>query len=413
LIWRSGMYFEQGQCKAFVSTDLQANVLTMAVRGISRKQCMAVMEDITNQAIQSASIYPSLTFHQKARSPFSSEHFIDLEACLAESNNPNDKRTLKCPRTRNPIDPDKVLLAAGMIDEISDDKEKYWWAFDLHKPNWVSHGTINEYRTCEFIRDGQIIDSEYVNKLTSLVSVNVRDIKYAYALHNSLLSGGFEYYQKALLGKLAAKEKLFKKDDWQAMEKKVLRQAFLDILRAHTSKYQWLNYNHIQAPVVPMFQGSREDNIWSICQNGFTTVATLDDGFYGKGVYFTSDFDYAMKYAVRGASKFVPEEGKTPKGNGILVALTIPGNTFPVIEHPFEDYNGVITKDVKGEIIPNPKGFYGRGVKGGYQSHYTIVSKSNIQDAYPIKEAYNPEKHADELVVFQDAQALPVFALFF
>jgi len=40
-----------------------------------------------------------------------------------------------------------------------------------------------------------------------------------------------------------------------------------------------------------------------------------------------------------------------------------------------------------------------------------IVYRRNIARAYPITtKKYIPEDHADELVVFQDAQILPIFA---
>lgn len=108
---------------------------------------------------------------------------------------------------------------------------------------------------------------------------------------------------------------------------------------------------------------------------------------------------------------------KTEKGSLYVVALTIPGNPFPVTEHPFQDENkkGFSVKDEFGErSIPNPKGYYGKGVRGGYQSHYAIVTKSEISSAcLPIhEEAINPINHCDELVVFQDAQALPLFVLY-
>jgi len=39
------------------------------------------------------------------------------------------------------------------------------------------------------------------------------------------------------------------------------------------------------------------------------------------------------------------------------------------------------------------------------------VTKTNIHDAFPLtgNQPVNPELHADELVVFEDAQSLPLF----
>ena len=51
----------------------------------------------------------------------------------------------------------------------------------------------------------------------------------------------------------------------------------------------------------------------------------LDDGYFGKGIYFTSNLDYGITYY-----------GK-PNNNGeyiVLVTFIILGNVYPVIEYP-------------------------------------------------------------------------------
>jgi len=35
--------------------------------------------------------------------------------------------------------------------------------------------------------------------------------------------------------------------------------------------------------MIPMIQGTIEDAAWKISKNGFGTVATSDEGFYGRG----------------------------------------------------------------------------------------------------------------------------------
>jgi len=42
----------------------------------------------------------------------------------------------------------------------------------------------------------------------------------------------------------------------------------------------------------------------------------------------------------------------------------------------------------------------------------TTVGPKHVQGSYPIKKQYNRKTDADELVVFQDAQALPVFLVY-
>ncbi len=70
-----------------------------------------------------------------------------------------------------------------------------------------------------------------------------------------------------------------------------------------------------------------------------------------KGIYFNSNIDYALTF-----------------GDMLIVSCVIPGNAFPVIESPFKPSSPKQTNSL--EI--NPNSFYGKGVKGAYQSHYTL-----------------------------------------
>jgi len=52
-----------------------------------------------------------------------------------------------------------------------------------------------------------------------------------------------------------------------------------------------------KAFVLPVVQGTSENAAFRIIKNGFGTVASLDDGYYGLGMYFTSSFKYSSRYA--------------------------------------------------------------------------------------------------------------------
>ena len=130
-----------------------------------------------------------------------------------------------------------------------------------------------------------------------------------------------------------------------------------------------------------MLQGTVEDAAWKISENGFGTVATRDAGYYGKGffspfsrfsflyfseqsinqnnhnqgIYFTSTFEYANRYA-----------GISNGMKVFMISLVIPGNPYPVTEYPFKE-NEI------GKILEyNPDGFYGKACQPGYQSHFTL-----------------------------------------
>ena len=38
-----------------------------------------------------------------------------------------------------------------------------------------------------------------------------------------------------------------------------------------------------------------EETAWAIARSGFASLATLDEGFFGKGMYFTTCADYAAE----------------------------------------------------------------------------------------------------------------------
>ena len=155
-----------------------------------------------------------------------------------------------------------------------------------------------------------------------------------------------------------------------------------------------LNEDKSRPSVIPLIQGSSEEAVWQICQQGFGIVATTDVGCYGKGIYFTSELDYAHQYAK-----------KNENGNQcFILSLLIPGNTFPITESPFLP-NGK----------KNPQSYIGKPCRPGYQSHLTIVRSHDISSAFPIagdEIMDDPGSIAMELVVFESAQVLPLFVFY-
>ena len=135
-----------------------------------------------------------------------------------------------------------------------------------------------------------------------------------------------------------------------------------------------------------MVQGTNENAARRIAKNGFGTVASLDKGWFGQGIYFTSQVPYACNYSKQ-----------SEHGNVFLVSLVIPGNPCPITDAP-------LLKDKSQS--PNPSGFLGKSCRPGYQSHYLVVN-----NGYPSREAVRSDS-ADELVVFEPSHALPLFLIY-
>jgi len=114
-----------------------------------------------------------------------------------------------------------------------------------------------------------------------------------------------------------------------------------------------------------------------ICSAGFAALSSLDAGYYGKGIYFTSSCLYATPYF---GTKLDP---------AILVCFIIPGNIRPIIE----DRNENVC-------------FLGVTIESGYQSHYVLTKR----DGTPITQKQD-KKVYDEFVLASDPQVVPVFLL--
>jgi len=102
-----------------------------------------------------------------------------------------------------------------------------------------------------------------------------------------------------------------------------------------------------------------------------------------------------------------------------LVAMVLPGNYYPATEHPFV-VPFVQDPSIEGDDKRkrNPLGLLGQACKGGYQSHYSVIDTKTFAAPFPTQfdDFDDREKNrvvSDELVVFEGAQALPLFLVYY
>ena len=183
-----------------------------------------------------------------------------------------------------------------------------------------------------------------------------------------------------ITAKHADSEGLFKKDGWRQVSDVAVRKRYLLHLAEKITKFRHDFNDGDQVFVLPVVQGTSENAAFRIIKSGFGTVTSLDDGFYGRGMYFSSSFKYASSYAK-----------STSHGKVFLIALTVPGNPYPVTEPPNKD---------------NPTSLVGQASKIGYQSHYLEATQRG-QPAMNVAERYG-----DQLVVFEGSQTLPLFLVY-
>lgn len=51
------------------------------------------------------------------------------------------------------------------------------------------------------------------------------------------------------------------------------------------------------ARLVRAWHGSKASVVDNVLENGFAAIAMLDDGWFGKGIYFSTNASYAARYA--------------------------------------------------------------------------------------------------------------------
>ena len=265
-----------------------------------------------------------------------------------------------------------------------------WWAWNVNTA-WTEKGfSANRYFSL-LVKEGEKIHNqpalEKFNEAAAAMGFSPGLVHKVYAVSNDKLLQGFENYRDLLWGKHRKSPALFKKDDWTVAPEANQRQAYLDWSEKYAKRYNW-NTDPSKPNVIPLLQGTMDVAAWQICQQGFGVTATTDDGYYGRGIYFTSKLGYASQYAKSG-----------PDGKAFMLCVVIPGNSFPVTEQPF-----------------SPEGFksgyQGQACRPGYQSHSTLVDGRNITKAFPIKGGLDENILADETVIFEGAQAMPMFVFY-
>jgi len=137
---------------------------------------------------------------------------------------------------------------------------------------------------------------------------------------------------------------------WQ-QKSRAHRQKVFDEFRKRCDVWEWNRNKDVnQGLLLPVVHGTDLPVAWKIASAGFAALASLDSGFFGRGIYFSSSALYTLPYFV---NKRCP---------AILICLTAPGNPYPVIENP---NNNQIT-------------MLGRPMISGFQSHYVITGANGF-----------------------------------
>ena len=147
-----------------------------------------------------------------------------------------------------------------------------------------------------------------------------------------------------------------------------------------------------EVKVLPLWHGSSEEMCESIATSGFAHFGkitfggsnpdSIDEGFFGRGIYFTNSVRYASDICSKGL---------------VFLAWVSMREPFPIVGDPCQT---------------DMESIKGKGAYKDYNAHYIPVTSINPSD--PYETVYYPTKkneitHCDEFVVFHKSQTLPRF----
>jgi len=203
-------------------------------------------------------------------------------------------------------------------------------------------------------------------------------IKSAYAIYNPTLVAAFASQLQIIQSRITSDPFLFSSKSYLIGDKHVIegRQFVKGRFDERVADCAW-NSDPMNPVIIPTIHGTSVEVAWKVCATGFANLSTLDSGFYGKGIYFTTYAMYAVPYFSKASSP------------AIVISFVLPGHTFPVIEDPTLE-----------------KGIVGTALKSGFNSHYAVTNTRGLP--HKIKDS---GVCFDEIVIPQEAQITPVLLI--
>jgi len=164
---------------------------------------------------------------------------------------------------------------------------------------------------------------------------------------------------------------------WNKQQNSQKRQLVYNKFLETVIRYPWNDQDRVNSglSMLAVVHATSEKIAWKVADKGFVAISKLDEGFYGKGIYFTSYALYALPYIYRVTDP------------AFILTYVLPGDPYPIIES-----------------ISSPDNYVGKGLKGSSISHYVVTNnKGGI--------ASQKQEKYDELVFAQESALLPAFIL--
>ena len=262
-------------------------------------------------------------------------------------------------------------------------KSKLWilpkdvaWSYELYEKSlnfteWQYRGTST---TGYYYKNVDLESNEY-KKILELIDLKEFDVVKVSMIYNKVLLENFIGNYKIQKERIKLYPEMFHKKGWDRQKidhdkHNWVHNKFIKLCE----NYKWNDESTI---IVPGLHGTDLPIAEKICETGFASLSSLDAGWYGKGIYFTTYTEYCIPYI-------------TSKRNpAIIVSWLLPGNTYPVCENNTDDTS-----------------LLGTPINSGYQSNYVVTNKKGKSISEDLDELlYN------EIVIPQESQIVPAFII--
>eukprot|EP01127_Copromyxa_protea_P018946 TRINITY_DN6057_c1_g1_i1.p1 TRINITY_DN6057_c1_g1~~TRINITY_DN6057_c1_g1_i1.p1 ORF type:complete len:1829 (-),score=382.79 TRINITY_DN6057_c1_g1_i1:24-5072(-) len=206
------------------------------------------------------------------------------------------------------------------------------------------------------------------------------EIAEAYAIFNPTLLTSFINHRQIITSRMTDSPEIFAKEDWKSSKMSSEKQMVFDKYKKRCADMGW--NDDLAVPILVTCHGTDFNVAMAIASTGFAALSSLDAGWFGSGVYFTTYAMYACPYF----------SGR--KDPAVLLSFVTMGNVFPV------------TEDQMGE-----DSLIGKVLKAGYTGHYVGVQATGNVPEYGKVPLDEIGFLYDEIVVSQEPQISPVYVL--
>jgi WD40 repeat protein len=259
-----------------------------------------------------------------------------------------------------------------------------------YSPNWQDKGAFKLHKVQE-----SEPDYDFVQKMYQETAMPDYELDEVYVISDRGAEQAFIANLNTLeRSSLQAKPQT----DWEQEGHIELRKASLDLLASKS--YKTLLTENVK--VLPLWHGTGPAAAAGIAKSGFASLALVDCGYFGKGLYGSNSAEYS--YRVYG-------KGMNDKDGLLILSWYSAQQVYPVVK--WDTYPGVSECDdkLKGKANYQHYDSHFVRVKPKHpERHYVNDHSQRTEDVYyPIGE--NEKECYQEFVTFATAQVLPRYII--